>query len=158
MPNHWHLVVRPNVEGEISRFGQWVCLTHTQRYHAHYRMVGLGHLYQGLYKSFPVQADEHFLILCRYVERNAFAANLCSEPDQWRHGSLYRWRHGIGFVDGHSPTRLRLVGAIEKLLSNRVPTGTKPGWEFGDGDTVGARGSSVCRHVLPSLLDVGQFD
>jgi putative transposase len=94
MPNHWHLVVRPNVDGEMGRFGQWVCLTHTQRYHAHYRMVGLGHLYQGRYKSFPVQADEHFLTLCRYVERNAFAANLCPEPDQWRHGSLYRWRHG----------------------------------------------------------------
>ncbi len=94
MPNHWHFVVRPHVDGEMGRFGQWVCLTHTQRYHAHYRMVGLGHLYQGRYKSFPVQADEHFLTLCRYVERNAFAAGLCAEPDQWRYGSLYRWRYG----------------------------------------------------------------
>ena len=78
MPDHWHLVVRPNIDGEMERFGQWVCLTHTQRYHADYRLVGLGHLNQGRYKSFPVQADEHFLTLCRFVERNAFAANRCA--------------------------------------------------------------------------------
>jgi hypothetical protein len=36
--------------------------------------------------------------------------------------------------------------------------GTKLGWEFGDSDTEGPRGPSVCLHVLPSLLDVGRFD
>ncbi|MDZ4852716.1 MAG: transposase [Pirellulaceae bacterium] len=94
MPNHWHFVVRPNVDGEMGRFAQWIGLTHTQRYHAHYHSVGMGHLYQGRYKSFPVQNDEHFLTLCRYVERNAFSAKLCREPDQWRYGSLSRWLHG----------------------------------------------------------------
>ena len=33
--------------------------------------VGLGHVYQGRYKSFPVEEDEHFLAVARYVERNA---------------------------------------------------------------------------------------
>ncbi len=94
LPNHWHMVVSPSVDGEMGRFGQWVGLTHTQRYHAHYDMVGLGHLYQGRFKSFPVEADEHYLTLCRYVERNAYAAGLCKEPDQWPYCSLYRWRHG----------------------------------------------------------------
>jgi len=27
MPNHWHLVVRPMVDGEVSRFAQWLTLT-----------------------------------------------------------------------------------------------------------------------------------
>ncbi len=92
MPNHWHFVVSPNVDGEMGRFGQWVTLTHTQRYHAHYDTVGMGHLYQGRYKSFPVQSDEHFLTLSRYVERNAFTANLCSSPDQWKWDSLFHWK------------------------------------------------------------------
>ena len=78
MPNHWHFVVQPRVDGEMGRFGQWVSLTHTQRYHSHYHTVGMGHLYQGRYKSFPVQSDEHFLTLCRYVERNALAAGCAS--------------------------------------------------------------------------------
>ena len=30
MPNHWHLVVGPQVDGEMGRFGQWVTLTHTR--------------------------------------------------------------------------------------------------------------------------------
>jgi putative transposase len=94
MPNHWHLVVRPERDGEMSRFGQWLGLTHTQRYNAHYHTVGEGHLYQGRYKSFPVQSDEHFLLVCRYVERNAYSAELCESPDQWRFGSLHRWCHG----------------------------------------------------------------
>jgi putative transposase len=94
MPNHWHLCVRPRVDGEMSRFAQWLTLTHTQRYNAHYDTVGYGHLYQGRYKSFPVQDDEHFLTVCRYVERNALAAQLCETPDAWRFGSLHRWKHG----------------------------------------------------------------
>lgn len=35
MPNHWHLVVRPLQDGELSRFTGWLTLTHTQRWHAH---------------------------------------------------------------------------------------------------------------------------
>lgn len=36
MPTHWHLVLRPDVDGEMSRFLRWVTATHTMRYHAHY--------------------------------------------------------------------------------------------------------------------------
>ena len=94
MPNHWHLVLSPQKDGEMGRFGQWLCLTHTQRHHAHYQTTGEGHLYQGRFKSFPVQCDDHFLAVCRYVERNALTGGLCSEPDQWRFGSFWRWRRG----------------------------------------------------------------
>lgn len=94
MPNHWHLCVRPKVDGEMSRFAHWLTLTHAQRYNAHYGTTGAGHLYQGRFKSFPVQSDEHFLTVCRYVERNAFTAELCDSPDTWRFGGLYRWKHG----------------------------------------------------------------
>ncbi len=84
----------------MGRFGQWLCLTHTQRYHAHYQTAGESHLYQGRYKSFPVQIDEHFLTLCRYVERNAFTAELCQQPDQWPYSSLWSWRHGTSLQKG----------------------------------------------------------
>ncbi|MCG8649146.1 MAG: transposase, partial [Pirellulales bacterium] len=113
MPNHWHLVVRPTVDGEMSRFGQWLGLTHTQRYNAHYQTTGEGHLYQGRYKSFPVQDDDHFLSVCRYVERNALTAELCSAADQWRYSSLYRWRHGT---------------AKEKQILSRWPIARRPNW------------------------------
>lgn len=113
LSNHWHLVVRPEVDGEMSRFGQWIGLTHTQRYNAHYGTSGEGHLYQGRYKSFPVQSDEHFLSLCRYVERNAFSAELCGTPDQWRFGSLHRWAHG---------------SSAEKSILSPWPIPRRPNW------------------------------
>jgi putative transposase len=90
LPNHWHLVLWPRGDGELSDFMHWLTLTHTQRWHAHYQDVGSGHLYQGRFKSFPIEADEHFLAVCRYVERNALRAGLVERAQDWRWGSLGR--------------------------------------------------------------------
>src|SRR6267143_2529312 len=43
MPNHWHLVVWPERDGDLSRFMNWLTLTHTQRWHTHRQTVGTGH-------------------------------------------------------------------------------------------------------------------
>jgi putative transposase len=89
LPNHWHLLLWPRHDGELSHFGHWLTLTHTQRWHAHYHDVGTGHLYQGRFKSFPVAADRHVLQVCRYVERNALRAGLVRRAQAWRWGSLW---------------------------------------------------------------------
>jgi putative transposase len=90
MPNHFHLLLWPRGDGDLSRFMQWLTLTHTQRWHAHRHTAGSGHLYQGRFKSFPVQSDDHFLTVCRYVERNALRARLAPRAEDWRWGSLAR--------------------------------------------------------------------
>ena len=90
MPNHWHLVVWPRADGELSDFGHFLTLTHTQRWHAHYHHTGTGHLYQGRFKSFPIAEDDHFRTVCRYVERNALRAKLVERAEDWRWGSLWR--------------------------------------------------------------------
>lgn len=94
MPNHWHLVVRPTASGELSRFVRWLTLTHTQRWHAHRQTVGGGHVYQGRYKSFLIQAEGHLATVCRYVERNALRAGLVKRAEDWRWSSLHRWHAG----------------------------------------------------------------
>ena len=99
MPSHWHLVLWPQEDGELSGFTGWLTLTHTQRWHAHRHSSGSGHLYQGRFKSFPLQDDEHFLTVCRYVERNALRANLVRRAEDWRWGSLYRWHCGTARED-----------------------------------------------------------
>jgi putative transposase len=91
MPNHFHLVLRPLVDGEMGRFMKWIGGTHTMRYHAHYQTGGLGHVYQQRFKSFPIQDDPHFLTVCRYVERNALRAGLVHRAEDWTWGSLWRW-------------------------------------------------------------------
>jgi len=94
MPNHWHLVLWPRCDGELSRFVGWTSLTHTRRWHCHHHTEGTGHLYQGRFKSFPVQADGHFLALCRYVERNPLRAGLALRAEEWRWSSL--WHRSCG--------------------------------------------------------------
>jgi len=61
MPNHWHFVVRPQSDDQVSEFFRRLTVTHTLRWHDHYRTGGTGHLYQGRFKSFPIQDDRHLL-------------------------------------------------------------------------------------------------
>ena len=113
MPNHWHLVVWPHLDKQLSTFTGWLTLTHTQRWHAHRNSTGTGHVYQGRFKSFPVQDDQHFYTVCRYVERNALTANIVQRAEAWRWSSLYRW---------HSGTKR------EKQLLSKWPLTRKRGW------------------------------
>jgi len=83
MGNHWHLVVRPRRDEALSELMRWVGVTHVRRHHEHYHTRGGGHLYQGRFKSFPVQEDAHFLRLCRYVEANPLRAGLVKRAEEW---------------------------------------------------------------------------
>ncbi len=100
LPNHWHLVVWPQQDGDLSTFTGWLTLTHTQRWHAHRQTTGTGHVYQGRFRSFPVQSDEHFFVVCRYVERNALSAGLAKTAEAWQWGSLRRWQQGPASQQG----------------------------------------------------------
>lgn len=93
MPNHWHMVLWPRKEGEVTAFLRWLTHTHTMRWHSHYKTTGSGHLYQGCFKSFPIEKDEHLYSVLRYVERNAMRANLVARAEKWRWSSLWRRRH-----------------------------------------------------------------
>ena len=89
MPNHWHLVLWPKKDGQLTAFMRWLTLTHAQRWkHAH-AAVGHGHLYQGRFKSFPIQQDGHLLAVLRYVQRNPLAAKRVGRAQQWRWGSCH---------------------------------------------------------------------
>lgn len=90
MPNHWHLVLWPRLDGDLSNYMRLLTLTHTQRWHAHRATAGSGHLYQGRFKSFVIQDDAHFLTVCRYVEANALRGGLVRRAEDWRWCSLWR--------------------------------------------------------------------
>ena len=100
MPNHWHMVLWPRNDGDLSAFVGWLTLTHTQRWHAHRRTAGSGHLYQGRFKSLVVQSDTHLLSVCRYVERNPLRAGLVERAEHWSWSSLGRRQFGDADVLG----------------------------------------------------------
>ena len=94
MPNHWHFVVQPQTDTQLTEFFRWLTHTHTMRWHAHYHTEGTGHLYQGRFKTFPIEEDQHLLAVFRYVEGNALRANLCTRAEGWKYGSLWRRTSG----------------------------------------------------------------
>ena len=94
MPNHFHLVLYPKNDGDLSLFMGWLTNTHTRRWHTKKNTIGHGHLYQGRYKSFICQTDNYFLTLVRYVERNALRAKLVRKAENWKWSSVWRRIHG----------------------------------------------------------------
>jgi putative transposase len=109
MPNHFHLVLWPYGDGDLGRWMQWLMTSHVRRYHRHYG--GSGHVWQGRFKAFPIQEDEHLLAVLRYAERNALRARLVRKAESWTWTSL----------------RLRLPGADDSLLS-RGPVPMPSNW------------------------------
>jgi putative transposase len=115
MPNHWHLVLWPAADGELSEFLRWLTVTHVQRYHAHYHTAGTGPVYQGRFKSFPIREDEHLLTVMRYVERNPLRAGLVRRAEDWRWSSLWQRAQGraAGLLDsGPVPLPERWVAQV----------------------------------------------
>ena len=94
MGNHWHFVAWPEEDGQLTRFFRWLANTHAMRWRVAHHTVGYGHLYQGRYKSFPVQAGEPLLKVCRYVERNPLTAGLVRRAEDWRWSSLWVREYG----------------------------------------------------------------
>ena len=86
MPNHFHLVLWPRKDGDLSRWMQWLLTAHVRRYHRHYH--GSGHVWQGRFKAFPIEQDEHLLTVLRYVERNPLRAGLVERAEDWQWSSL----------------------------------------------------------------------
>ena len=109
MPNHFHLVLWPYGDGDLGRWMQWLMTSHVRRYHRHYG--GSGHVWQGRFKAFPIQEDEHLLGVLRYSERNPQRARLVRKAENWAWSSL----------------RLRAKGADASLLT-RSPVPLPSNW------------------------------
>ena len=86
MPNHFHLVVWPRHDGDLSHFMKWLMSTQVRRYLQHYQSGG--HIWQGRFKAFPIKKDEHLLTVLRFVERNPLRAKLVQRAQDWRWSSL----------------------------------------------------------------------
>ena len=93
MPNHWHFVLWPELDGQLSAFLHQMTTTHVRRWQKAHHREGEGHVYQGPFKSFPVESDEHLYTVCRYVERNPLRAGLVERAEDWVWGSAWAQLH-----------------------------------------------------------------
>jgi len=105
MPNHWHLLLRPRNNSDMGEFMHWVTTTHVRTYRTLTRTIGEGHLYQGAYKSFPVDSDQYLRTLVTYIEQNPLRAHLVNRAEEWKWSGL--WRRTFG-----SPKQRDLLEAL----------------------------------------------
>jgi REP-associated tyrosine transposase len=89
MPNHFHIVMRTRADGDLGRWVQWLLMAHARRYHRHYNTTG--HVWEGRFKAFPIQDDDHLVSVLRYVERNALRAELVARAEDWKWSSVAGW-------------------------------------------------------------------
>jgi putative transposase len=89
MPNHFHLALQVGASGRLSDAMHWVQTSYAARFRTRYRSTG--HIFQGRFKSFPVQKDDHLLTVVRYIERNPVRSKLVVRAVDWRWSSI-RWR------------------------------------------------------------------
>ena len=89
MANHWHFVVWPRKDGELSKFFAYVGLTHAARWQAAHDAVGMGHVYQSRFKNFMIQRDAHLLSVLRYVESNPVRTKVTASAEAWQWSSLH---------------------------------------------------------------------
>jgi len=89
MKNHFHFLICINNPALLSKCFGGLQQAYTQ-YH-HKRWNSAGRLWQGRFKSQPIQKDEYFFECGRYIERNPMKAKLVKYPwdYQWSSCKLY---------------------------------------------------------------------
>ncbi len=152
MANYFHFVLEPAHENALSQFMQWLLTSHVRRYHKHYGSSG--HIWQGRFKSFPVQRDEHLITVLRYVLQNPVRAGLSSTAREWSWSSLRRPQladpcpadDGRQWSDQLDELlREDQLIVVRECLNRQRPFG-KPDWQaqmaamFGLGSTLRPRG------------------
>jgi putative transposase len=110
MPSHFHMVVLPARAEQLSKWMQWVMTSYVRRYHHDYGTKG--HLWQGRFKSFIVQQDEHLLRVMGYVESNPVRAGLVNSAKEW-------------YWSSHRET----LGKRLRTVIDEIPIELPKGWE-----------------------------
>jgi putative transposase len=111
MGNHYHLLIEIP-EGILSRGMAWLNGVYTQKFNRKYGLTG--HLFQGRFKSKPVEDNMQFLMAARYIVRNPVNANMVEKAGQWSWSS---YRATVGEIK--SPDYLFVDDILACLSTDR---------------------------------------
>lgn len=110
MGNHFHLLVGGSLE-DISCCMKCVTGTYAARFNG--RHGRCGHLFQGRFKSEPIEDDGYLLTVVRYIHRNPEAAGLAAMAD-WPWSSYREYVCGTSLID--SGLVLDMLGGVNGFV------------------------------------------
>lgn len=113
MGNHFHLLIHAPLES-MSLFMRQVCGGYAQWFNLRHQRTG--HLFQGRFKSQPIDGDAYFLQAVRYIHLNPSAAGIAAFDDyRWSSFGEYRGTaDAIRLADTALP--LKMIGGEEALV------------------------------------------
>ena len=92
MLNHIHFVIESTVEGSLPRIMMRLTLAYSSYFNKKYE--GVGHVWQGRYKSSLIDKDNYFIWCGLYVELNPVRARLVVGPEDWQWSSYNFYAFG----------------------------------------------------------------
>lgn len=110
MENHVHLLVR-DAEEKLSAFMHRLLTAYAMYFNLRHDRVGS--LFQGRYRSEPVETDEQYLATLRYVLQNPARAGL-APVDAYRWSSYQDYERGEGLTD--RTFAIELLGGSAALI------------------------------------------
>ncbi|WP_406698302.1 hypothetical protein V5E97_05525 [Singulisphaera sp. Ch08] len=93
----------------------WLLTTHVRRYLRHYHSSG--HVWQGRFKAFPIQADDHLRTVLRYIERNPLRAKLVERAELWQWSSLSSLGPSLTLDPGPAPRGDGWIEDVNALMT-----------------------------------------
>ena len=93
MTNHVHLLLTPSSENAISRLLQYLGRIYVRYFNFAYARSGT--LFEGRFKSSPVQQERYLLTCLRYIELNPVRAGMVTDPGDYQWSSYRMHAFGI---------------------------------------------------------------
>ncbi|MEA1929689.1 MAG: transposase [Patescibacteria group bacterium] len=94
MPNHFHLLVRENEEGGISRLMQKLLTAYTMYFNRKHQHTGS--LFEGRFRARHVSDDRHLQYLFAYIHLNPVKVR---DPDNWEKKTILDTDEAVRFLN-----------------------------------------------------------
>ncbi len=96
MGNHIHLLIQETDE-PLSLIMKRITTRFVYWYNTKYNRIG--HLFQDRYKSEPVDNDEYFFTVIRYIHQNPIKAGICKNISLYRYSSYNNYFNDFSLID-----------------------------------------------------------
>ena len=101
IPNHYHLLLEMRDPINLSKMMAGLGRSYVYYYQRHYKLGG--HIWQGRFKSQPIEKEKHLLACGRYIERNPVRAKIVDHAEDYEYSSakfyVYGKEDGLTKVD-----------------------------------------------------------
>jgi putative transposase len=120
MPNHIHLLIRPENGVCLSKIMQWIKTRSAKRWNLiHYSK---DHLWGDRYFSRAIKDMREYFHVMSYIDQNPVAAGLVSDPAEWKSSGAFYKQHGLtGLVDYYPFERFNYIKLLPQKVTDTIP-------------------------------------